>query len=172
MIAGMSTPIGASLCACAELRRAARAATQFYDLVLQPSGLKATQFIALKTIAEAGELAQWQFARDHSVAVETLSRRLAALRRKGLITVRTGKNHGERLYRLTEQGEEVLRTAIPYWERAQHRFKQTVGDPEWKFLMDICRRAVEAAQKAEVLRAPNVFSSTATETAGLGNGAS
>jgi hypothetical protein len=45
-------------CACAALRRAARATSQFYDLVLQPSGWKATQFFALKSICEAGEVAQ------------------------------------------------------------------------------------------------------------------
>ena len=83
------------MCACAVIREAARAVTQFYDLVLEPCGLKSTQFIALKTISEAGELPQWQFARDHALAVETLSRRLGSLRKKGLIAVRTGKNHGE-----------------------------------------------------------------------------
>lgn len=147
-----------SLSAWAELRRAARATTHLYDLVLQPSGLRASQFMALKTIADAGELPQWRFARDHTVAVETLSRRLASLRKKGLVSVRTGKEHREQLYRLTEKGEETLRAVLPYWERAQQRFKQTVGDSDWQSLMDVCRRAVEAAQKAELLRAPNPLS--------------
>jgi DNA-binding MarR family transcriptional regulator len=142
-------------CACAALRRASRAATQLYDLVLEPSGLKTTQFTALKTIAEAGELPQWRFARDHALAVETLSRRLAALRKKGLIAVRTGKNHGERIYTLTAQGREALSIALPYWQRAQQRFKHMVGEREWSVIMEACRRAVEGAQKAEQLRTTN-----------------
>ena len=72
-----------AVCACAALRMASRSATQFYDLVLQPSGLKTTQFIALASIDRAGEVAQSEFAREHAVAIETLSRRFAALRRKG-----------------------------------------------------------------------------------------
>ncbi len=142
-------------CVCGTLRRAARAASQFYDLVLQPSGLKATQFFALKSIAEAGEIAQWKFSRENAVAVETLSRRFAALRKKGLVTSRVGGNHGERIYSLTEQGKEALNRALPYWERAQSRLRQTLGDSELRTLLQVCERVVEAAQKAEQLRAIN-----------------
>jgi DNA-binding MarR family transcriptional regulator len=144
-----------SACACSALRRAARAASQLYDLVLQPSGLKATQFFALKSIYEAGEIAQWRFSRENAIAVETLSRRFAALRKKGLIAVRVGSNHGERIYSLTEQGEEAFQRALPYWERAQKRLRQTLGDGELRELLRVCDSAVRAAHKAESLRAIN-----------------
>ena len=39
-------------CSCGNLRRASRAVTQLYDGVLQPSGLKATQFTLLVAAAE------------------------------------------------------------------------------------------------------------------------
>lgn len=143
------------ICVCAALRRAARSATQLYDLVLQPSGLKATQFIALKTIEEAGELPQWRFARQQAVAVETLSRRLAVLRRRGLLTVRTGGNHGERIYSLTPQGRLALAHATPYWERAQERLRRTLGDSTVAMLLELCENAVTAAQEAEQMRAKN-----------------
>lgn len=142
-------------CACATLRRAARAASQFYDLVLQPSGLKATQLFALKSIAEAGEIAQWRFSRENAVAVETLSRRFAALRKKGLISSRVGGNHGERIYSLTEQGKDALKSALPYWERAQSRLRQSLGDSDLRTLLCVCERAVEAMQRAAQLRAIN-----------------
>jgi len=144
-----------TLCACAALRSAARSATQLYDLVLQPSGLKATQFIALRSIGEAGEIAQWRFAREHAIAVETLSRRFAALRKRGLITSRTGGNHGERIYTLTDTGKEALRKAMPYWERAQSRLRQTLGDSDMQSLLQLCSATVDASRKAEQLRAVN-----------------
>ena len=142
-------------CACAALRSAARSATQLYDLVLQPAGLKATQFIALKSIAQAGEIPQWKYAREHAIAVETLSRRLAALRKRGLVFVRKGGKHGERIYALTEPGKQALRKALPYWERAQERLHHTLGDSEFRLLLELCRRTVDAAHKAEQLRAAN-----------------
>jgi DNA-binding MarR family transcriptional regulator len=153
------------ICACAVVREAARAVTQFYDLVLEPCGLKSTQFIALKTISEAGELPQWRFARDHALAVETLSRRLASLRKKGLIMVRTGKNHGERIYALTDQGRETFDKAIPYWERAQQRFKHSLGEVDWLRMLEVSRRAVLAARKAEHLRAQNGAAAIASASA-------
>jgi DNA-binding MarR family transcriptional regulator len=142
-------------CVCAALRSAARSTTQLYDLVLQPSGLKATQFFALKSIADAGELPQWRFAREHSVAVETLSRRLAALRKRDLVSVRTGGNHGERIYSLTEKGRKALSDALPYWERAQQRLCQTMGKGELNQLLILCENAVQAAHRAEQLRTMN-----------------
>ncbi len=142
--------------ACLALRSAARSTTQFYDLVLQPVGLKATQFIALRTIADAGELQQWKFARQHAIAVETLSRRLAVLRRRGLVSARTGGNHGERIYTLTDQGRKLLEEAIPYWERAEKRLSQTMGKSELRLLVRLCETAVAAARQAEQLRAMNI----------------
>lgn len=144
-----------TLCACDALRSAARSATQLYDLVLQPAGLKTTQFIALRSIDKAGELAQWRFAREHAIAVETLSRRLAALRKRGLVSFRTGGKHGERIYNLTNEGREALAKALPYWERAQSRLRQTLGDPELRLLLQLCESTVQAARKAEQLRATN-----------------
>lgn len=143
------------LCACTGLRRAARSVTQLYDLVLQPTGLKATQFIALRSIDQAGALEQWRFAREHAVAVETLSRRLAVLRKKGLVSMRVGGNHGERIYTLTEQGKQALARALPYWERAQRRLAETLGLAEMHLLLRLCGTAVIAARNAEQLRASN-----------------
>ena len=160
-----STYVG-NVCFCAALRRAARSATQLYDLVLQPTGLKATQFMALRTIADAGELPQWRFARQHAVAVETLSRRLAVLRKKGLLSVRTGGNHGERIYSLTPQGKEALAGAIPYWERAQERLQQTLGDAELRLLLQLCDNTVAAAQQAEQMPARNAPAQPSTQSPG------
>jgi DNA-binding MarR family transcriptional regulator len=142
-------------CACAALRRANRAVTQLYDLVLAPSGLRVTQFIALRVIQEAGEIAQCDFAREYAIAVETLSRRLGGLRRKGLIQVRMGDRHGERIYSLTDRGRKALNEALPFWERAQSRLQTTLGGTNWRAVLDLAPRICIAAQKAEQLRTVN-----------------
>jgi len=146
---------GQEICACAVLRRAERSVTQLYDLVLQPCGLKSTQFIALKMIHAAGELAQCRFAREQAVAVETLSRRFAVLRNRGLVKCRKSSNHGEQLYTLTDKGKEVLSAALPYWERAQERFAQTFGKSDLHQLIGMCESAVGAAHRAAQLRSKN-----------------
>jgi DNA-binding MarR family transcriptional regulator len=157
-------------CLCGVLREAARSAAQLYDLVLEPTGLKATQFFILKVIAEAGEIPQWKFSREHAVAVETLTRRFAALRRRKLIAVRTGRNHGEQIYTLTPEGVEAFTRALPYWERAQTRLRQTLGRPQSRLLLQLCQRTVEAAQHAQQLRTMN--GATALRLAGAARAAS
>lgn len=142
---------------CAALRAASRALSQFYDLVLAPTRLKATQFVALQAIAEKGEIAQWQFARVHAVAVETLSRRFSGLRSKGYIQVRTGDRHGERIYSLTDKGRDALSQAMPYWERAQERFRKVLGENDWRAMPQLLDRVRTAALSAEQLRTENYF---------------
>lgn len=140
---------------CAALRATNRAVTQFYDLVLAPTGLRATQFVALQAIDDSGEISQCQFARDHAVAVETLSRRFSGLRRKGYIQVRTGNRHAERIYSLTEKGREALQHANPHWERAQKRLRQVLGEEEWRAMLEMMDRVRSAALHAEELRVDN-----------------
>src|SRR5215831_2658617 len=77
---GLATEKETGTSAFAALRTATRAVTQFYDLVLAPTGLKTTQFVILQEINAAGEIAQCDFAREFGIAVPTLSRRFGGLR--------------------------------------------------------------------------------------------
>lgn len=142
-------------CACAALREASRSVSHLYDLVMEPTGLKITQFIILKTLFEAGELAQCDFARAHAIAVETLSRRFGGLRKKGYVQLRIGAPHGERIYSLTEKGIEAFQNAMPYWERAQDRLRTALGETGWLGLMEIAEKIRRASVQAEQLRTEN-----------------
>lgn len=137
------------------MRAANRTVAQFYDLVLAPTGLKSTQFVALQAIEESGEIAQCEFARNHSVAVETLSRRFSGLRQKGYIQARTGDRHSERIYSLTEKGRQALHDASPYWERAQERLRKVLGENECRAMVEMLERVRTAALDAEELRTEN-----------------
>lgn len=135
-------------CAYSVSQSASRSVTKFYGLVLAPTGLKATQFITLKAIHDAGEIAQHEFARKHMIAVETLSRHFGGLRRKGLITARTGEKH-EQIYALTDKGRAVMGEALPYWERAQTRLRTILGSDGWSSLVLVCNRVSAASERAE-----------------------
>lgn len=151
-------------CTCGTLRQASRAVTNLYDLVLAPSGLRLTQFLVLKSLHERGKIAQCDFARDQDIAVETLSRRFGALRRKGLIEMRLGDRHGERIYSLTAEGHQAFRSALPYWERAQERLRNVLGNSDTHVLLDICERVRLAAHNAESTRTKNQADLASLET--------
>ena len=139
------------------VRTASRAVTQFYDLVLAPTGLKATQFVILQAIRSAGEIAQCDFAREFGIAVPTLSRRFGGLRKKEYIQIRRGERHGERIYSLTPKGEEIFNLALPYWQRAQRRLRTSLGEEDWYSMLALAERMRSAAINAEKLRTANQF---------------
>jgi DNA-binding MarR family transcriptional regulator len=141
---------------CAALRRATRAITHLYDLVLAPTGLKSTQFILLQAIYERGEVAQWRLAEEYGLGGDTLSRRLAILRNDGLIAFRVGLEHpGEKLYRLTEAGLARYEQALPWWARAQERLLLVMGEERWEMLLKVSEEVVAEARHAEAARYAN-----------------
>lgn len=136
------------LSACASLRRASRAVCHLYDLVLAPTGLKATQYIILQAIADAGEIAHCDLARIFAASEETLSRRLASARESGWVRMKLGER-SRRVYCLTERGQRLLETALPYWERADDRLKRELEPSDWQGLSDFAERTTQAAIRAE-----------------------
>ena len=143
-------------CVCSLTRRAARSVTQLYDVVLAPVGIKATQFILLRAISETGEVAQWQLSKDLSIAVETLTRRLATMRRAGWVELHSGTDRREHLYSATPLGRQQLENALPFWHRAQERLHEQLGDAAWKETQACLDRLAIAAEKSLTARVKNL----------------
>src|SRR5260370_19239130 len=66
-------------CACANLRRAARAGSRLYNRELRETGLEITQFTILMTLEISGEITQGELGRLLSLDSTTLSRILTPL---------------------------------------------------------------------------------------------
>ncbi len=114
-------------CACANLRRAARAVSQLYEEALSGSGLRATQFTLLQTLQVAGRLSQGELGRLLCIDSTTLSRTLRPLVKNGWIAGRQGADKRERLFSLTAAGKKKIELITPDWQRAQRRFNRAVG---------------------------------------------
>ncbi|MFL6439570.1 MAG: MarR family winged helix-turn-helix transcriptional regulator [Terriglobales bacterium] len=130
--------------------------TQLYDVVLSPVGVKATQFVLLRAIYNSGQVAQWQLARDLSIAVETLTRRLATMRRLGWVELQSGSDRREHLYSATNLGQQQLERAVPYWVRAQERLREQLGEQGWKETQACLDRLAGAAERSVSARMKNV----------------
>jgi DNA-binding MarR family transcriptional regulator len=141
---------------CVALRRATRAVTHLYDLVLAPTGVKATQFVLLEAIQQHGEIAQWRLAREYGMGDDTLSRRLSVLRKAGLVACRVGRERsGERLYRLTEEGRSRYEAALPAWTRARERLQLVMGNERWQLVLKVAEDVAAEARRAEAARFAN-----------------
>lgn len=119
-----------AVCGCHNLRRATRTVTQLYDDMLQPSGLRATQVVLMVTLATDEHLNLSRLAREMALSPSTLSRNLRPLTRDGLVEVIEGKGRGKSV-RLTRNGHKALVEVAPYWQKAQTKFTDLVGEDAW-----------------------------------------
>lgn len=125
----------ASLCTCANVRRAARAVTNLYDVFLQPSGLLATQFLLLVGLGAQPSITLTPLAERLGMDPTTLARNLKPLERDGLIQIVPGLDRRTRVLRLTDQGAERLAVARPYWEQAQACVIGQIGGDRWRTML-------------------------------------
>ena len=118
-------------CVCANLRRATRAVTKFYDDALKPAGLKITQFNLLGSVSALGSATLGELAKEMVVDRTTLTRNLEILEARGLIASDEGADRRERQLRLTEEGVAALTAAYPLWQAAQKRVVELAGPTCW-----------------------------------------
>ena len=125
----------APACACGRLRRATRALTQLYDDAMAPSHLRITQFSLLRTIARDGKSRICDLAAALLLDRTALSRNLDPLVARGLLAVTPGRDARTREVTLTRSGATALKSAMPYWNRAQAAVARQLGDDRLQALI-------------------------------------
>jgi DNA-binding MarR family transcriptional regulator len=130
------------VCACFNLRKAARAVTQLYEDMLRPSGLRGTQFALLVATKNLEPVTVKRLAKAIVMDRTTLTRDLKPLEKQGLLTVEVGEDRRERKVTLTPQGQQVLAHALPLWEKAQARVEKGLGQERLQRLLDDLSAAV------------------------------
>src|SRR5262249_2108409 len=118
-------------CACANLRRAARAVTRMYNRELRVTGLELTQFTLLMALNITGEIAQGSLGEILALDSTSLTRMLKPLTRRGWIEVKVGEDRRRKLFRLTAKGREKFEQSQRHWHRAQRKLQQSLGGPGW-----------------------------------------
>jgi DNA-binding MarR family transcriptional regulator len=144
-------PVGALFplpCACQNLRRLTRVVTRIYDQELRKAGLEITHFGLLTALAATGEANQKRLSAGFAMDSTTLTRTLGLLRKQGWVQVKRGKDRRERLFSLTRAGKRQMVDAQPYWELAEQRLRQELGDAGWKHMKETVARMTEAAMAA------------------------
>ena len=113
---------------CYNLRKTSRAITQFYDKMLEPSGLAITQFDLLVAISISKSPTVTKLANEMIIDRTTMTRNLSVLQQKGLARILELENDKRRKnIVLTSKGEELLSKALPRWEKAQRNVTESFG---------------------------------------------
>ena len=129
--AARQDPRRLSRCVCNTLRMVTRAVTQLYDDALRPSGLRATQFSILATIAGKDEANLKQLEDALAIDQTTLTRSLNLLERDRLIERAPHPDGRIKAMRLTPKGRRTLDVARPLWARAQDKVLRELGAKAW-----------------------------------------
>jgi len=123
--------------------------TQLYDSVLRPSGLRVTQFTLLQVLNHAPGISQKQLAELLEIDSTTLTRTLALLRRKGWLRSETGTDRRELRLFLTPAGRREYKRVLPYWQSAQRRLRQALGEANWNQVMNAAVRTAGVTPKPD-----------------------
>ena len=132
-------------CACANLRRAARAVTRMYNQELRSNGLELTQFTLLMALNLTGETTQGELGNLLALDTTTLTRTLRLLLKRGLIRATQGDDRRQRLLSLTAEGRQKFQRSRPRWERAQRRLQAALGPGTWGQLSEVLVEVTRAA---------------------------
>jgi DNA-binding MarR family transcriptional regulator len=106
-------------CKCSALRRASRAVTHHYEASFRGTGLRATQFILLATLAQTGPLPLTALAAMLGLERTSLTRNLRPLEKKGFIHSAAGADQRIRRIAITKKGEAAALAALNAWKQAQ-----------------------------------------------------
>ena len=115
-------------CHCQTLRHAARRLTQFYDRMLAPAGVKATQLPVLAALMEFGSQPLGTLAGRLGLDRATLGHNVRPMVAQGWVEMAPGDDRRRRDVALTEAGRAVLRVALPLWREAQEGFAAAFGE--------------------------------------------
>lgn len=151
-------------CACATLRRAARAVSQIYADEFEGI-LEGPQFSLLRVLSKRPGSNQAEAGRILLLDKTTMSRNLSVLKRNGWIEATRTDDRRERGYELTEAGRELMKRAGPAWHRAQKRLRTALGEAGWDRLFDVANTVTRQASELNEAAAAQNGSGTRSDKA-------
>jgi DNA-binding MarR family transcriptional regulator len=115
-------------CHCFTVRKAARRVSRLYDDLLQPTGLRITQFLILAVLARVPGVSVNELAERLDLERTATGKTLGPLERDGLIRIEPSPVDGRsRVVKLTSKGNAVFQDAVVLWSQAQRRLAELNG---------------------------------------------
>ena len=138
---------GTGYCASLNFRRTSHMVTRMYDLAMQESGVRSTQFALLVGIAKLQPVTMGTLATVLMLDRSTLSRSLRLLEKERMIEISKRAAMRQRFLKLTYSGEKALQRSLPLWRAAHARFVEAVGADYWLKL----RNELEIIAKSKIM---------------------
>ena len=115
-------------CACGNLRKTTRTITQFYDKMLQPTGLRSTQCLMLMEICSNENISVCSLGVILLMDQSTVTRNVELLRKSGYIDIKKEEQDcRKKCITITNKGLNTLNEAIPIFKQAQSKIENGIG---------------------------------------------
>jgi DNA-binding MarR family transcriptional regulator len=115
-------------CNCFTVRKAARRISRLYEGILQPTGLRITQFLILAVLAKVSGASVNELAERLDLERTAMGKTLGPLERDGLIRIEPSPVDGRsRVVKLTSKGNRIFQDAFPLWKQAQQQLAELNG---------------------------------------------
>lgn len=132
-----------SLCVLHNARKAARAVSRHYDRLAREAGFTAAQFSVLVAVRQQAGQTTAELAERLSMERTTLVRNMALIERNGLVRSYPSAEGRAKCYRLTDQGEALLQSALPHWRKAQADVRTLLGDGDFRAGISLLKKLSE-----------------------------
>ncbi len=118
-------------CLVLKTRRAARAITRRYSALLKPYGINSMQASVLFAILRGGFSSISELAEFMAIERSALTRNIALLKEKGLISSEGARQGKAQKVQLSEEGLRLTGLISPLWEKAQDEVREETGQKAW-----------------------------------------
>lgn len=123
-------------CACANLRTVSRSLTQLYNQLLQPTGLKITQYYMLVNIYQYKKLSISELSNVMMLDQTTITRNVNVLVKNKFVHVeRDTHDSRSKCVFLTSIGIKKLYEATPIWMKVQDKIEVEIGTDNYQYLL-------------------------------------
>jgi MarR family transcriptional regulator, organic hydroperoxide resistance regulator len=123
-------------CACGNLRKTTRTITQFYDKMLQSTGLRSTQCLLLWDIFSNENISVSDLGNILIMDQSTVTRNIELLRKSGYIDIKKEERDSrKKSISITDKGLKKLEEAIPLWKEAQIKIEKGIGKERFQELL-------------------------------------
>lgn len=123
-------------CACGNLRKTTRTITQFYDKILQPTGLRSTQCLLLLDIYWNENISVCDLGDILLMDQSTVTRNIQLLKKNGYINIKKEeKDCRKKSISITDKGIKIIEVATPLWNEAQNKIENGIGKVRFEELL-------------------------------------
>lgn len=123
-------------CYCIALRKVSRRLTAVYDEAFAPLGITVSQFSQLRNIRHKQPVSLTELGEIQELDRSTVGRNTKVLHRMGLVAMAASEEDlRETVLTLTEEGQALLKRAMPVWNDIQTRIEAKLEAAEFDRLI-------------------------------------